>query len=78
MIGSDTAPVRDAIVDGENGRLLDFFDVDALSQALIEACRTPHAFGDLRAGARATAVEKFDRAKGRAAWMQVIREVAGI
>jgi glycosyltransferase involved in cell wall biosynthesis len=78
VIGSDTAPVRDAIVDGENGRLLNFFDVAALSEALVEACRTPHAFGELRAAARATAQEKFDRAKGRAAWMQVIREVAGL
>jgi glycosyltransferase involved in cell wall biosynthesis len=78
VIGSDTAPVRDAIEDGVNGKLLDFFDVEALSGALIEACRTPHAFGDLRAAARATAVAKFDRAKGRAAWMALIREVAGI
>ncbi|HEY3694270.1 glycosyltransferase [Phenylobacterium sp.] len=78
VVGSDTAPVRDAISDGVNGKLLDFFDVDALSGALIEACRTPHAFGALRAAARATAVETFDRAKGRAAWMDLIREVAGI
>ncbi|MDB5448778.1 MAG: glycosyl transferase, group 1 [Phenylobacterium sp.] len=41
VIGSDTPPVRDAIEDGVNGRLLPFFDVDALAEALIAACRNP-------------------------------------
>lgn len=75
VIGSDTAPVRDAVVDGESGRLLPFFDVDALSEALIDACRRPDAFADQRAAARATAVERFDAAAGRAAWLALIDEV---
>ena len=78
VIASNTAPVRDAITDGVNGKLLPFFDVDALSAALIEACRTPHAFAAQRAAARETAVAMFDQAKGRAQWMDLIREVAGI
>jgi glycosyltransferase involved in cell wall biosynthesis len=78
VVASDTAPVRDAIEDGVNGRLLPFFDVDALSEALIEACRTPQAFAPLRAAARETALAKFDQARGRAAWLDLIREVAGI
>lgn len=78
VIASDTAPVRDAITDGVNGKLLPFFDVDALSAALIEACRTPHAFAAQRAAARETAVAMFDQATGRAAWMALIKEVAGI
>lgn len=75
VIGSDTAPVRDALADGVNGRLLDFFDVDGLSEALIDACRRPAAFGELRAAARATAVERFDAAAGRRAWLSLIDEV---
>lgn len=43
VIGSDTPPLHDAITDGVNGRLLPFFDVDALAQALIDACRDPQA-----------------------------------
>lgn len=78
VIGSDTAPVRDAITDGVEGKLLDFFDVDALSGALIEACRTPGAFAAQRAAARAKAEAMFDRAKGRAAWLALVNEVAGI
>ncbi|WP_309606069.1 glycosyltransferase [Phenylobacterium sp.] len=75
VIGSDTAPVRDAITDGENGRLLDFFDVEALSQALIEACRSPAAAQPLRAAARATAVAKFSSRAGRAAWLALLSDL---
>lgn len=78
VIGSDTAPVRDAVEDGVNGRLLPFFDVDALSQALIDACRAPEAAAALRVAARRTAVERFDQLKGRAAWLALIREFGGI
>jgi glycosyltransferase involved in cell wall biosynthesis len=75
VIGSDTAPVRDAIEDGVNGRLLPFFDVDALSQALIDACRAPQAQAALRAAARATAVARFSRAAGRRAWFELLGEL---
>lgn len=75
VIGSDTGPVRDAIEDGVNGRLLPFFDVDALSAALIAACRDPQAAAPLRAAARATAEAKFSRTKGREAWFSLLREL---
>lgn len=75
VIGSDTPPVRDAIEDEVNGRLLPFFDVDALSDALIQACRDPAAQAPLRAAARRTAVEKFSQAEGRAAWLALLREM---
>src|SRR5690606_1466453 len=54
VIGSDTAPLRDAIRDGVNGRLLPFFDVEALSESLLAACRDPAASAPLRAAARET------------------------
>jgi glycosyltransferase involved in cell wall biosynthesis len=75
VIGSDTAPVRDAIQDGKNGRLLPFFDVDALSGAMIAACRDPEASRPLRAAARVTAEAMFSRAKGREAWFKLLREL---
>jgi len=75
VIGSDTGPVRDAIQDGLNGRLLPFFDVEALSQALIAACRAPGATLALRAAARETAVAKFSRAGGRAAWFDLLGDL---
>ena len=75
VIGSDTAPLHDAIDDGVNGRLLPFFDVEALSTAMIEACRNPQASAPLRAAARATAVAKFARSDGRAAWLKLLEEM---
>lgn len=75
VIGSDTPPLHDAIQDGVNGRLLPFFDVDALSDALIAACRDPLAAAPLRAAARETAVAGFDRKKGRAAWIALLQDL---
>lgn len=73
VIGSDTPPLHDAIEDGVNGKLLPFFDVGALSEAMIAACRDPQTSAPLRAAARATAVEKFDRKKGLEAWIALLQ-----
>jgi glycosyltransferase involved in cell wall biosynthesis len=74
ILASDTPPLHDAIEDGVNGRLLPFFDVAALSEALIAACRDPGASAPLRAAARATAVAKFASRDGRAAWISLLQE----
>lgn len=77
VIASDTAPVRDAVEDGFNGQLVDFFDVDRLSEAMIEACREPERFWNLRRAARQTAVGRFDRARvGVPGWLELIDQVA--
>jgi glycosyltransferase involved in cell wall biosynthesis len=44
VIASDTAPVREVIRDGDNGRLVDFYDDRALVTRTLEAldaCATP-------------------------------------
>jgi len=77
IIGSDTAPVRDAITAGENGLLVDFFDHDALSAALIEASREPRSFDQLRRAARQTVEARYDRARVcLPAWMGLIERHA--
>ena len=75
VVASDTPPLHDAIEDGVNGRLLPFFDVAALSETLIGACRNPDAAQPLRAAARATAVEKFSSVAGQAAWLALLGEL---
>jgi glycosyltransferase involved in cell wall biosynthesis len=73
VVASDTPPLHDAITDGVDGRLLPFFDSDALAQTLIAACRAPRAADAMRASARQTAVARFSRDKGIAAWFEVLR-----
>ncbi|MCA0272068.1 MAG: glycosyltransferase [Proteobacteria bacterium] len=62
IIGSRTAPVEEVIRDGENGRLVDFFDVAGWSRALISALADPAANMPLRRAARETAVTRYDLA----------------
>jgi glycosyltransferase involved in cell wall biosynthesis len=54
IVGSNTAPVAELIRDGENGRLVDFFDVKAWSAALIEGLAEPARFDPMRRAARET------------------------
>lgn len=78
VIASDTAPVRDAIRHGENGLLVDFFDGPAMARQLAEVCRHPRAHARLRRAARATVLEKFDRATVcEPAWLELIGAVCG-
>lgn len=60
VIGSDTAPVREVIRDGENGRLVDFFDIPGWSAALVAALADPDRFAPLRRAARATITARYD------------------
>lgn len=75
ILASDTAPVRDAITSGVNGVMIDFFDVAALSDAMIRAVREPQSFEGLRREARQTALRQFDATVGVPAWLRLIDEV---
>jgi glycosyltransferase involved in cell wall biosynthesis len=59
VIGSDTPPVRE-VIDGRNGILVPFFDVEQLSHRVIEALAHRRRFVEFRARARRTALEQFD------------------
>lgn len=77
VIASDTAPLHDAITNGRDGILLDFFDVGALSDALIGATHAPGAFQQMRKRARETVLEKFDIAKsGARGWVDLVEQIA--
>ncbi|NBE06919.1 glycosyltransferase family 4 protein [Paragemmobacter ruber] len=60
VIGSDTAPVREVIRHGENGLLVDFFDIAGWSRTMTAALADPARFAPLRAAARRTVVERYD------------------
>ena len=60
VIGSDTAPVREVIEDGHNGRLVDFFNPTQLAHAVCDALAEPQKYRDMRTAARRTVVERYD------------------
>jgi glycosyltransferase involved in cell wall biosynthesis len=60
IIGSATPPVQEVIQSGDNGILVDFFDVAGLAETIIKALENPRATTDLRRRARQTAVERYD------------------
>ena len=60
IIASDTAPVREVITDGETGRLVDFFSVAALNDAICELLDDPHQRARLGRAARELAVDRYD------------------
>jgi len=59
VIGSDTPPVSE-VIDGRNGILVPFFDIEQLSERVIGAWAHPRRFAEFRARAHRTAVEQFD------------------
>jgi glycosyltransferase involved in cell wall biosynthesis len=62
VIGSRTPPVQEVMHDGENGRLVDFFDMEALADRITTALATnADGAGDtIRTAARQTIVERYD------------------
>ncbi len=60
IVASDTAPLREAIVDDETGRLVDFFDVAGLTAAICDVLEDAPTRARLGAAARAAAVARYD------------------
>jgi glycosyltransferase involved in cell wall biosynthesis len=62
VVGSRTPPVEEVMRDSENGRLVDFFDVEALADGIVAALATDgdSSSNKIRASARQTAIEGYD------------------
>ena len=60
VVASDTAPVREVIRDGENGRLVDFFDREALVERICELLEEGELRRALGAAARRTIAATCD------------------
>ncbi len=77
IVASDTTPLHDVITSGRNGILNNFFDIGALSQSVIDACRRPADFLEMRKAARATVIEQYDQHRiCLPAWLSLIENVA--
>ncbi len=76
VLGSDTPPLWDAIENGKNGILNNFFDWEALADAMIEACTKPERFTDIRKAARQSVVDNFDQKRiCLPKWLNLIDQV---
>lgn len=60
IVGSDTAPVREVLRDGENGLLVDFFDRYAIAARVVDALAHRGALAPLKKQARQDAVAQYD------------------
>lgn len=60
IVASDTAPVREMVVDGETGRVVDFFSPDGLAAAVDEMLGDAETRRRLGANARAFACGNYD------------------
>ena len=60
IVASDTQPVKEAIVHGETGRLVDFFDPEGLAREVCALADDPQARRGLGGHARAFAQAHYD------------------
>jgi len=60
IVASDTAPLREAIIHDDNGRLVDFFNVNELTAAICDLLDDAPARERLGTRARATAIAHYD------------------
>jgi glycosyltransferase involved in cell wall biosynthesis len=60
IVASDTAPLHEAIIDNQSGRLVNFFDTAAISDAVCELLDQPEQRAEFGRQARAFAQATYD------------------
>jgi glycosyltransferase involved in cell wall biosynthesis len=77
VIGSDTAPVREALQHEKTGLLVDFFSPQAIADAVDHAIDRRKALRDIRQAARAHVIEHYNYQLGLKNYEDLVRKVAG-
>ncbi len=79
VIASSTAPVTEVVRTGENGILVDFFDIEDWSRKIVRALAKPDDYRGIRSQARRDIVERYDLASiCLPEQLELIRRVAGM
>lgn len=60
VVASATAPVEEVVIDGVNGRLVDFWDPQEIAEATLDILSRPDGFTGMRHTARQTIVSRFE------------------
>ena len=77
VIGSRTPPVTEVVENGVNGVLVDFFDTEGITAAVVEALANPARFRAVRERARETIVSRYDlRRHCLPSWLRFVEEQA--
>jgi glycosyltransferase involved in cell wall biosynthesis len=63
VIASDTQPVREALTDGRDGFLVNYFNPDTIAERVLDALRRPDAMAPIRQAARWTALSRYSLAR---------------
>ncbi|MBK5399806.1 glycosyltransferase family 4 protein [Pseudomonas sp. TH39(2020)] len=74
VIGSDTAPVKEVIVDGVNGLLVDFFDSESIAGKVCNVLRSPGDFRLIKRSSDLTA-SRFDVRHGVKGYFEIFDRV---
>jgi glycosyltransferase involved in cell wall biosynthesis len=62
IVGSDTAPVQEAIEHGRSGLLTPFHDPSGLAEKVVGVLADPASYASLGKEARAIALARYDKA----------------
>jgi glycosyltransferase involved in cell wall biosynthesis len=77
VLGSDTAPVREMIRDGENGLLANLFDPEEIARKAVSALRDPAAARPLGRQAERRIAEQYSVEAVLPKMLQMYGEIAG-
>ncbi len=75
LVASDTAPVKEVVVDGKNGLLADFFSPKDVAKKVVKLLDDKDRNRALRAAARETIVMRFDLKKVMPMHRQLVIEL---
>jgi glycosyltransferase involved in cell wall biosynthesis len=76
VVGSRTPPVEEVLVDGKNGYLTDFFDIEGTARRVVELARAGR-HDAIRAAARETILDRYALKRCLPAYLSVLRDLAG-
>ncbi|MGH9919295.1 MAG: glycosyltransferase, partial [Nitrososphaerales archaeon] len=77
VLGSRTPPVEEVLHHGDNGLLVDFFDVSAIADSIVDALENPGAYRAIRQRARRTIIDGYDlQTIALPAQLKLLREAA--
>lgn len=71
VIGSRTAPVEEVIHDGENGVLVDFFDVEGVAVRVLEVMERPDRLDRIRSRAEMS-VRRYEMSAATGAYSELV------